>query len=388
MKCNRCQNENPKLFTYDHGVYYCRKCIDFSRLEVNEKIEPAKLTHRTWVGEPKLNYSLTPSQVEASHTVYHHLCEGKDVMLYAATGAGKTEICFESICGYLSKGKKVAFAISRRQVVLEIAGRLRIAFPELSICEVAQGYTQITDADIIVCTTHQLYRYPYAFDLLILDELDAFPFVGNEVLQAIANQACVGQKLLLSATPDELSMELVKQKKMELVCLFKRPHKHPLIVPKVIQVSVFIQVWIVLYLCMKFKREGKQILVFVPRKSDGKWLKLLLNIFVKTDFIHSSTKDKDRILDRFRNKEMSALVCTTLLERGITIPSVQVVVFKGDHSVFTTASLIQIFGRVGRSFKDPDGKGVCLCQALNKSIKDCVSQISKMNDTVYAVTNQ
>ena len=92
---------------------------------------------------------------------------------------GKTEICFESICGYLAQGKKVGFAISRRQVVLEIANRLRRAFPELSVCEVAQGYTQVTDADLIVCTTHQLYRYPYAFDLLILDELDAFPFVGN-----------------------------------------------------------------------------------------------------------------------------------------------------------------------------------------------------------------
>ena len=80
---------------------------------------------------------------------------------------GKTEICFESICGYLAQGKKVGFAISRRQVVLEIANRLRIAFPELSVCEVAQGYTQVTDADLIVCTTHQLYRYPYAFDLLI-----------------------------------------------------------------------------------------------------------------------------------------------------------------------------------------------------------------------------
>ena len=81
---------------------------------------------------------------------------------------GKTEICFESICGYLAQGKKVGFAISRRQVVLEIANRLRRAFPELSVCEVAQGYTQVTDADLIVCTTHQLYRYPYAFDLLIL----------------------------------------------------------------------------------------------------------------------------------------------------------------------------------------------------------------------------
>lgn len=290
---------------------------------------------------------------------------------------GKTEICFESICGYLAQGKKVGFAISRRQVVLEIANRLRIAFPELSVCEVAQGYTQVTDADLIVCTTHQLYRYPYAF-----------PFVGNEVLQAIANQACIGQKLMLSATPDKESMKLVKQNKIELVCLFERPHKHPLIVPKVIQVSILIQVWIVIYLCIKFQKEGKQTLVFVPRKNDGKWMKLILNVFVKTDFIHSSTQNKDEILDCFRNKELSALVCTTLLERGITIPSVQVVVFKGDHSVFTTASLIQIFGRVGRSFKDPEGKGVCLCQASSESIKDCVSQITKMNDTVYVATKK
>lgn len=252
----------------------------------------------------------------------------------------------------------------------------------------AQGYTQVTDADLIVCTTHQLYRYPYAFDLLILDELDAFPFVGNEVLQAIANQACIGQKLMLSATPDKESMELVKQKKIELVCLFERPHKHPLIVPKVIQVSILIQVWIVIYLCIKFQKEGKQTLVFVPRKNDGKWMKMILNVFVKTDFIHSSTQNKDEILDCFRNQELSALVCTTLLERGITIPSVQVVVFKGDHSVFTTASLIQIFGRVGRSFKDPEGKGVFLCQASSESIKDCVSQITKMNDTVYVATKK
>lgn len=384
MKCNRCQNEDPKLFAYDHGVYYCRKCIDFSRLEVHEKINPVKLTHRKWKGKPTLNYALTNAQLQASRDVYQNLCQKKDVLLYAATGAGKTEICFESICGYLSQGKKVGFAISRRQVVLEIASRLRTAFPQLSVCEVAQGYTEITDADIIVCTTHQLYRYPYAFDLLILDELDAFPFVGNEVLQAIANQACIGEKLLLTATPDKESMELVKQGKMKLVCLFERPHKHPLIVPQVIQVSVFFQVILTIYWCIYFQKEKKQVLVFVPRKKDGQWLKIILNLFMKTKFIHSSTTDKDQILDQFRNKEFNTLVCTTLLERGITIPSVQVIVFKADHSVFTTASLIQIFGRIGRSFQSPEGKGVCLCQVSNESIKDCIKQIEMMNNTVYA----
>ncbi|MEF2921783.1 MAG: hypothetical protein U0O16_05000 [Holdemanella sp.] len=56
---------------------------------------------------------------------------------------GKTEICFESICGYLAQGKKVGFAISRRQVVLEIANRLRIAFPELSVCEVLKDIPKL-----------------------------------------------------------------------------------------------------------------------------------------------------------------------------------------------------------------------------------------------------
>ena len=74
--------------------------------------------------------------------------------------------------------------------------------------------------------------------------------------------------------------------------------------PKVIQVSILIQVWIVIYLCIKFQKEGKQTLVFVPRKNDGKWMKMILNVFVKTDFIHSSTQNKDEILDCFRNKEV------------------------------------------------------------------------------------
>ena len=77
--------------------------------------------------------------------------------------------------------------------------------------------------------------------------------------------------------------------------------------------------------------------------------------------IHSQTKEKDEILDQFRQKGLDVLVCTTLLERGITVPSVQVIVCQADHAVFTSASLIQIFGRVGRSFDDPTGKGVCLC---------------------------
>ena len=225
MKCLRCQNEDPTLFFEVHGQWICRKCLDFGPLPAGQLPRKPKLCRTRWIGKPVLEFELMPFQKEVSAKALEILQSGKDVLIYAAAGAGKTEISLESICWYLAQGKKVCFAISRRQVVIEIASRLSKNFPELKVIAVCEGMTKITDADLIVCTTHQLYRYPFCFDLLILDELDAFPYAGNQVLEAIASQSCIGQKMLLSATPDAKSLRAIENHEMEMVNLFKRPHQ-------------------------------------------------------------------------------------------------------------------------------------------------------------------
>lgn len=385
MKCYQCGNEDERYFAYDKGVYYCRKCVAFGRMDAYVRKESCHLSTRVIEVSPQLKYELTDKQKAISHKIVEYLKQKKDVFVYAATGAGKTESVFECICFYLSQGKKVGFAISRRQVVLEIAQRLRQAFPTLHIVEVTQGYTTITDGDIIVCTMHQLYRYPDGFDLLIMDEVDAFPYVGNDVLQTITRRACKGQRVLLSATPDEESLQKIKQKEMEMVTLFERPHKHPLVVPKVYECNLFFQMLMIIGCCYSWIRQSKQVLVFVPRRQDCIWLNTILKLFFRSSMIHSQTKEKDEILDQFRQKGLDVLVCTTLLERGITVPSVQVIVCQADHAVFTSASLIQIFGRVGRSFDNPTGKGVCLCFQKNQAIKECVDQLCQMNASASTV---
>lgn len=381
MRCKRCGNEDSRFFEKDYGTYYCRKCINFSRLDVGNEIKKCTLDRSIFDVEPVLEYQLTQKQKDVSSKALYYLKKGYDVFVFAATGAGKTEITFESICCYLKEGKKVCFSISRRQVVLEIAQRLRIAFPTLRIVEVTQGYTKITDGDIIICTMHQLYRYAYGIDLLIMDEIDAFPYVNNELLEAVVNQACIGQKLCLSATPDDKSKQWIKEGKMKVVTLFERPHKKPLVVPRILQLNTSFQIIYIVFFCYKQIKEKKQVLVYVPRRVDCIWMKSLLKRFFKVEAIHSQTVDKDKIMSDFRNKLYDVIVCTTLLERGITVGSVQVIVYQGQHPVYTTASLIQIFGRVGRTFKDPTGKGVCLCQYANASIKECVNQICWMNDS-------
>ena len=382
MKCLRCNNTDERFFGYDQGVYYCRKCIAFGRLDINEKIQPCSLTKRVIKKSYQLKYELTPYQKKVSDLVLDYLKKEKDVFLFACTGAGKTEITFESIYYYLLQGKKVGFAISRRQVVLEIASRLQEAFQHCKVVAVTQGYTDDVDGDIIVCTMHQLYRYPYGFDLLIMDEVDAFPYVDNEVLQSISDLSCIGQKLYLSATPDDYSKSQMEKGNMKMVTLFKRPHRYPLPVPKVLILPFFLQILIALFLCIQFYKQHKQILLFVPRKEDTILIHYILLPFVKNQYIYSSIENKDDIMNQFRNKQFDCLISTTLLERGITIPDVQVIVVDGSHSVFTTASLIQIFGRAGRSFENPEGKCYCLCSKINPSIKECVKQLKMMNDSV------
>ena len=385
MKCLRCQNEDPRFFYKDHGLWYCRKCVQFSRLDVGLRPLRPALSRKSFPQPPVWKYELTPKQKQVSQEILHHLMHGKDVFLYAATGAGKTECTIGAIHHYLKQGKKVGFAISRRQVVLEIRERLQAIFPFCHVIAVAQGFTAEVDGDLIVCTMHQLYRYPFSFDLLIMDEIDAFPFTGDPVLHAIADQACTGQTLCLSATPDRRSLQAIEKGEMEVVTLFQRPHGHGLPVPTIHRGE---DGWLWMRLiveCRQMIRQDRQILLFVPTRQDAFWMYQLFRFFVKTCYVHSALETKDQVIRDFRERKTKICITTTLLERGIKLPSVQVIVWQGQHSVFTTASLVQIFGRAGRSFQDPDGKGVCLCRYITPSVKECVQLIQRMNDSVPSV---
>lgn len=379
MKCLRCHNTEPHLFFQNEGRWYCRRCLDFGKLEAGQKPIRPPLTHSIHQVTPKLEFALTPAQQQVSRQALACLHQGKDVLIYAAAGAGKTEITLESICAYLRQGKKVGFAISRRQVVIEIAARLAANFPALKVVPVCAGFTSVTDGDLIVCTTHQLYRYPFCFDLLILDELDAFPYAGNQVLEAIADQSCIGQKLLLSATPDEKNLQACQEGKMEMLQLFARPHGHALCIPRVYYGSKFLLVVRLLWYCRQFIAQNKQVLLFVPRIADTWWMKKTAGLFFRCLVIHSKSEKKDEIMADFHARKAQVLICTTLLERGITVPSVQVIVYRADHPVFTRASLIQIFGRVGRSFSDPEGKGIALCEHPSQALQGCIDQLMMMN---------
>jgi len=56
-----------------------------------------------------------------------------------------------------------------------------------------------------------------------------------------------------------------------------------------------------------------------------------------------------------RTKEIPLLLTTTILERGVTFPNIDVAVVGAEDPIFTESALVQIAGRAGRSKDHPDG---------------------------------
>lgn len=48
---------------------------------------------------------------------------------------------------------------------------------------------EAANEQLVICTTHQLLKYYQAFDLLIIDEIDSFPYAGNPQLYFAAGNA-------------------------------------------------------------------------------------------------------------------------------------------------------------------------------------------------------
>ena len=186
MECNRCSNVDPDYFYLGHKGYYCRKCVSFERTLVLQDLKEVEYDVNENASDYELSYDLTSNQIEVSNNCLQALKSEYDVLLYCVCGAGKTEITIQSISYYLSKGLKVAYAISRTEVVKELTIRFQKIFKTAKVISVYGGHHDELTGDLILCTMHQLYRYHKTFDLLILDEVDAFPLKGNETLMNIS----------------------------------------------------------------------------------------------------------------------------------------------------------------------------------------------------------
>lgn len=376
-KCPRCENEDPNYFYKGKKGEYCRKCVGFKRILLTEELNPLNYDVSNDASDYKFTYSLTKYQKEVSIKTLDLLKNKKDVLLHCVCGAGKTEIVVDSISYFLSLGLRVCYAISRREVVIELTQRFKTIFKFANVVSVYGDNHKELIGDLIVCTTHQLFRYYKTFDLLIIDEVDAFPLSGNETLMNIAINSCKGNLVFSTATVNKFLKDYLSKREFEEVRLYIRPSLKPLCVPKVIYNLDLVNL-IILFLIMK--KEKNQTIVFVSSKSRCRILYLIFSKFFNCTYVYSDLNIRNQNIKDFKDKKYQFIFSTTVLERGITIKDVDVVISFDRDKSFDKSAIIQMAGRVGRGVGNSDGKVIILSSCKSKDIDESIKEIKEANE--------
>ncbi len=381
FKCSKCGNTDLEKVGFLNGQPYCRACLQFK--ENSKNIFDAKFSNTKPKCDYFLSYELSEKQKELSNTLILNYKNQINTFVNAVCGSGKTEIVLELIKYVINSGGSVGFAIPRRDVVIEIYNRLVQIFKGIKIVAVYGSHHEQIYGDIICLTTHQLYRYKNYFDLLIIDEVDAFPFKNNDVLYAHFKRSLRGFFVLLSATYFTHSNSYFQDKKFEIVSLNERFHKHLLPVPRVIIVKKCFQTLFLLFFLRRYVKSGKPCFIFCPTIEICEIVFKRLSIFLKGgEYVHSKRKTRNDIISGFKNKKYKYLVTTHVLERGVTVENLQVIVFLANHPLFDFSSLIQIAGRVGRKASAPEGEVLFITDEVNSEIKEAIRVINEKNTSV------
>src|SRR5574344_2954204 len=356
--CPRCGNSDPRYIGMRNGRPYCRKCISF----VGTKANPLPSSPKTV--ELCLHYDLSGEQKQLSRKIVDNYTRVVDTLVYAVCGSGKTEISFGVMEQALRLGHQVGFALPRRDVVIELFWRLKEAFPHNKVVAVYGEHTFALEGDIIILTTHQLYRYPNYFDLLVMDEIDAFPFKGNDLLIAMYHASLRGHCVMMSATPSKEILSEFHSPGHDVVELRTRFHKHPIPVPKIVVRPSVIQPSYLLKRLRRYRIINKPCFVFAPTIAQCEELYSVIALFAKGgNYVHSQREGREEIISDFKKGGYRYLITTSVLERGVTIKDLQVIVTSADEAkIYSSSTLIQIAGRAGRKMEAPDGEVIFLAE--------------------------
>lgn len=397
QQCNRCgatKNQSRISAPCFCGgcCFYCVNCLNMGKVRKCEYLYhvPERNSFKS-IQDPILQWqgTLSLQQASASADIVKSVKDKETRLIWAVAGAGKTEMIFAGIEAAIKAGERVCIASPRVDVCLELAPRLQAVFPEVSTIvlygasEETYRYTQM-----VIGTTHQLLRFKEAFDLVIIDEIDAFPFTVDNTLNFATEKARkkISCLIYLSATPSKEMQRQIKEQHLLATILPARYHGYPLPKPKC--------VWLTetmgsqkskKYLLAQVKRlfqKKRRFLIFMPTiKEMLVFENELKHYFPDKRIASASAEDplrKEHVIE-MRQQEVDVLLTTTILERGVTFSDIDVLVYSAENRIFTTSALVQIAGRVGRHQQFPKGEVLFLHHGKSRSMKSAIKQIQQMN---------
>ncbi len=286
-----------------------------------------------------------------------------DRLLCGDVGFGKTEVAFRAIYKAILSGKQVAFlcptTILSNQHFNNAIDRFKDTGVNIEVLNRFVSLTKVKDilerlkkgrVDLLI-GTHRILSKDIIFKdlgLLVVDEEQRFGVKHKEKIKEYKNNIDV---LTLSATPIPRTLQMSVAGLRGLSLIETPPvNRYPVQTyvlsesKQIIKEAVY----------REMARNGQTFILYNRVEDMERKKKELEGIIpdAKIGIIHGKmTKIQiENIMAKFLNLEFDILLCTTIIETGIDIPSVNTLIIM-NADCFGLSQLYQIRGRVGRSDK-------------------------------------
>ena len=334
----------------------------------------------------------TPDQAAAIEAVINDLQSGKpmDRLICGDVGFGKTEVALRAAFVAAMDGKQVAVLVPTtllaEQHFQNFSDRfadLPIKIAELSRFRSAKEQTQalkdMADGKLdIIIGTHKLIQKGVKFHnlgLVIIDEEHRFGVQQKERFKALRAEVDV---LTLTATPIPRTLSMSLEGLREFSIIATAPQRRLSIKTFVAQTSNGIIREAVL---RELKRGGQ--VYFLHNEVDTianmaeKLEALLPEARIRVAHGQMGERDLEAVMRDFYQQRFNVLLCTTIIETGIDIPTANTIIMnRADR--FGLAQLHQLRGRVGRSHHQAYAYLLVETEALTAQAKKRLEAIQAM----------
>ena len=348
-----------------------------------------------------LPFTLTDSQEEALKLILDDIKSNKKMnrLVLGDVGSGKTIISFISmyanfLAGYQSVLMAPTEVLARQHFESAISYfkdyhlTIDILVGSMTKKEKEALKARLASGEInILIGTHAIIEDAVSFyrlGLVITDEQHRFGVKQREILKSKGE---VPDALYMSATPIPRTYALTLYGDLDVSFIRHKPGGRKTIVTKIKKYS---ELKDVLMHVLEEIKAGHQVYVVASIIDDNEELDLKSVETLKEKFnmayqgkipieiLHGKLKqrEKDAIMERFKNNETKILISTTVIEVGVDVKNATVmVIFDADR--FGLATIHQLRGRVGRNNIDS------YCYLISDKEIDRLKVLEESNDGFY-----
>ena len=349
-----------------------------------------------------LPFELTVDQKTAVDDIYNDLVRPKRMnrLVLGDVGSGKTVVALiglyiNYLAGYQGSMMAPTEILARQhydnvvKLFKDTDIKVALLVGSMKVSEKKKVYQLLEAGEIdVLIGTHALISEGVTFKNLgfvITDEQHRFGVNQRSNLQ---NKGMLSDVLYLSATPIPRTYAMTIYGDMDTSIIKTKPNGRKDIITKVKKESELKEVLI--HMVREIK-EGHQIYVVAPliedengesNLNDIKKLKekfdLAFQNKIRVEILHGkmSNKDKEAIMEEYKNGDIKVLISTTVIEVGVDVKnSTMMIIFNAER--FGLATLHQLRGRVGRNDVQS------YCYLISNYDKERLHVMEESNDGFY-----